>query len=193
MFTMREVTEDTYQPRLERTARALVAGGLIAYPTEAVYGIGCLPGERAAVERLLQVKHRSWRKGLILIAADIAQLEPLILFPKGGLREEILASWPGPVTWLLTTQSGIPAYLSGGRKKLAVRVTAHPLARHLCIRTGSPLISTSANRSGRPPLKRALQVRREFGDELDDLLVGPLGSLERPTSLRDGLTGQILR
>jgi len=144
-------------------------------------------------ERLLRLKRRSWRKGLILIAADVAQLEPLILLPKAGLREEILASWPGPVTWLLTAQRGVPAWLGGGRETLAVRVTAHPLARRLCSCVDSPVVSTSANRSGRPPLKRALQVRREFGSGLDDVLVGPLGSLDRPTTLRDGLTGRVLR
>ncbi len=190
---MREETDDSYQPRLERAARTLAAGGLIAYPTEAVYGLGCLPDERRAVERLLRIKRRSWRKGLILIAADIAQLEPLIVLPEGRLREEILASWPGPVTWLLPARRGVPAFLSGGRRTLAVRVTAHPLARQLCTRLAGPIVSTSANRSGRRPLKRALHVRRELGRELDDLLVGPLGSLQRPTTLRDGQTGRTLR
>ncbi|MEE8238057.1 MAG: L-threonylcarbamoyladenylate synthase [Gammaproteobacteria bacterium] len=187
------MTDDTYLPRFERAARALADGGLIAYPTEGVYGLGCLPGQRGAVERLLRIKRRSWRKGLILIAADIAQLEPLIILPRAGLRAEILASWPGPVTWVLKAQRGVPAWLSGGRETLAVRVTAHSLARRLCSRLESPLVSTSANRSGRPPLTRVLQVRRELGGELDDILVGPLGSLTQPTAVRDGLTGQILR
>ncbi len=190
---MLEITDYTYQPRFERAVRTLADGGLIAYPTEGVYGLGCLPGARRAVERLLRIKRRSWRKGLILIAADIAQLEPLILLPTGGLRTEILASWPGPVTWILKAQRGVPTWLSGGRETLAVRVTAHSLARRLCSRLESPLVSTSANRSGRPPLTRVLQVRRELGAELDDLLVGPLGSLAQPTTVRDGLTGQILR
>lgn len=166
---------------------------MIAYPTEGVYGLGCLPGARHTVYRLLRVKRRSWRKGLILIAADLAQLEPLIILPKGSLRTQILASWPGPVTWVLKTRHGVPAWLSGGRETLAVRVTDHPLARRLCSRLESPLISTSANRSGRPPLTCALQVRRELGAELDDFLVGPLGPLAQPTTVRDGLTGQILR
>jgi L-threonylcarbamoyladenylate synthase len=193
MLTMRENSENTYEPRLERAVRLLASGGVIAYPTEAVYGFGCLPGERKAVERLLHIKRRSWRKGLILIAADLAQLSSLILLPNSGLRDEILASWPGPVTWILDAQPGVPAWLGGGRGTLAVRVTAHPLARRLCSRLRSPLISTSANRSGRPPLTRALQVRREFGAELDEVLVGPLGSLQSPTTLRDGRSGRILR
>lgn len=190
---MLEKTANTYLPRFERAARTLADGGLIAYPTEGVYGLGCLPGEKRTVYRLLRVKRRSWRKGLILIAADLAQLEPLIVLPKGDLLAQILASWPGPVTWVLRARRSVPAWLSGGRETLAVRVTAHPLAMRLCNRLNSPLVSTSANRSGRPPLTRALQVRRELGTELDDLLVGPLGSLAQPTTIRDGLTGRILR
>jgi L-threonylcarbamoyladenylate synthase len=190
---MGQTSNDTFQPRFERAVRTLAAGGLIAYPTEGVYGLGCLPGERHAVERLLCIKQRSWRKGLILIAADVAQLAPLIVLPENELRDEILASWPGPVTWILETQRGVPAWLDGGRGTLAVRVTAHPLAGRLCSELESPLVSTSANRGGRPPLTRVLQVRREFGADLDDLLVGPLGTLNRPTTVRDGLTGNTLR
>jgi L-threonylcarbamoyladenylate synthase len=190
---MRENSNDSYQPRLERAARLLSGGGLIAYPTEAVYGLGCLPGERHAVERLLRVKRRSWRKGLILIAATFDQLSSLVVLPSTDLRDEILGGWPGPVSWVLEAQRGVPAWLCGGRPSLAVRVTDHPLARKLCNRLHSPLISTSANRSGHLPLRRPLSVRREFGTELDEILVGPLGTLEKPTMLRDGRSGQVLR
>lgn len=190
---MSDVVDKHYSPRFEHAARIVAAGGLIAYPTEAVYGLGCLPGERSAIERLLRVKRRSWRKGLILIAAEFEQLEHLVILPRAGLRDEILSSWPGPVTWLLESQRGVPHWIGGGRGTLAVRVTDHPLARRLCLRVGEPLVSTSANRSGRPPIKRPLHVRRELGPELDDILVGPLGSLDRPTTLRDGRTGATLR
>ena len=178
---------------LDRARRVLLTGGLVAYPTEAVYGLGCLPERRDSVERLLTVKRRSWRKGLALIAANLEQLEPLVVLPDGVLRAEILASWPGPYTWVLDARQGIPRWLSGGRDTLAVRVTAHPLARELCERTDGPLVSTSANRSGRPPLRNVLQVRREFGAEADCILPGPVGGLERPTTIRDGRTGAVLR
>ncbi len=178
---------------LDKAARILLRGGLIAYPTEAVYGLGCLPGERAAVERLLDAKVRSWEKGLTLIAAHLEQLEPLIVLPEGSHAEAVLDSWPGPVTWVLNARRGVPAWLSGGRGTLAVRVTGHPLARALCERTSSPLISTSANRSGRPPLRRGLHVRREFGALVDYVLAGELGELAQPTMIRDGRTGVVLR
>ncbi|HEY5623217.1 MAG TPA: L-threonylcarbamoyladenylate synthase [Gammaproteobacteria bacterium] len=190
---MAEVSELSYSPRLDRAARIVADGGVIAYPTEAVYGMGCLPGDRNAIQRILRIKRRSWRKGLILIAADLDQLTELIVLPASRLREEILASWPGPVTWVLEAQHGVPAWLGGGTGTLAVRVTDHPLARRLCERVGEALVSTSANRGGRPPLTRPLSVRRELGHELDDILVGPLGSLDKPTMVRDGRTGAVLR
>ena len=178
---------------LEEAARVLHRGGLIAYPTEAVYGLGCLPGERRAVERLLDVKNRSWRKGLSLIAANLTQLEPLVEFPTGVLAEELRQSWPGPVTWVLNARPGIPFWLTGGRDTLAVRVTGHALSRRLCEAAASPLISTSANRSGRPPLRHSLHVRREFGARVDCVLTGELGGLANPTMIRDGRTGAVLR
>lgn len=178
---------------LDRAARAILAGGVVAYPTEAVYGLGCIPGDRAAVERLLAIKRRSWRKGLALIGADLAQLQAWISMPTDAVRADILAGWPGPVTWILPARPGVPSWLTGGRDTVAVRVTDHPVAAQLCRRTGCPLVSTSANRSGRPPLRRALHVRREFGAELDDVLAGPLGGLSRPTMIRDGRTGVVLR
>lgn len=178
---------------LHKAARILRRGGLVAWPTEAVYGLGCLPGERPAVERLLDLKRRSWRKGLSLIAASPAQLAPLVEWPQDALADEIRRSWPGPVTWVLKARRGVPHWLNGGRDTLAVRVTGHPLSRRLCEAAAGPLVSTSANRSGRPPLRRPLLVRREFGAGVDYVLTGELGGLPNPTAIRDGRTGAILR
>ena len=171
----------------------MLAGGIIAYPTESVFGLGCLPLERDAVKRLLALKRRSWSKGFLLIAAEIEQLEQFVTLPSGPLKKEILASWPGPVTWSLPARLRVPGWLSGGRPTLGVRITAHPLARELCWRTRHALISTSANLSRRPPLRHVLQLRREFGAKLDYVLAGPLGDLSQPTMIRDGMTGEILR
>jgi L-threonylcarbamoyladenylate synthase len=155
--------------------------------------LGCLPLRRHAVERLLAIKRRSWRKGLAVIAADLTQLEPLVVLPSGRMGAQILASWPGPATWLLPARPTVPYWLNGGRDTLAVRVTDHPLANELCRRVASPLVSTSANRSGRPPLRSALLVRREFAAELDCVLAGALGGSSGPTAIRDGRTGELLR
>ena len=190
---MRESNQDNYQPRFERALRTLASGGVIAYPTEGVYGIGCLPEDRRAVARLLAIKRRSANKGLILIASTLTQLESLIILPDGERLQQIHSSWPGPVTWILPAQRGLPSWLRGPNDTLAVRVTDHPIAARLCARLGSPLISTSANRARRPPPTSAMQVRRTLGKYLDDVLVGPLGSLQRPTTIRDAGSGRRLR
>jgi L-threonylcarbamoyladenylate synthase len=145
------------------------------------------------VLRILALKRRSWRKGLILIAADFKQLAPFVQLPAGDLAVEALASWPGPHTWILPARSWIPDWLTGGRPTLAVRVTAHPVARALCEYAGQALVSTSANVSRRPPLKQAVLVRREFRREVDYILPGAVGESGRPTIIRDGRSGKVLR
>lgn len=179
--------------RLAQASRILHRGGIVAYPTEGVYGLGCLPTELDSVERLLTVKRRSWRKGLLLIAANLEQLAPFVTIPDRGYREEILASWPGPVTWVLPARPETPDLLTGGRNTLGVRVTAHTISRALCLQAGAPLVSTSANRAGGPPLLDARAVRLALGSEIDYVLAGPLGGLESPTAIRDGTTGAYLR
>ncbi len=179
--------------RVAEAARVLHRGGIVAYPTEGVYGLGCLPTELDAVERLLSVKRRSWRKGLPLIAANLEQLTAFVTIPDIDRRDEILDSWPGPVTWVLPARAETPDLLTGGRNTLAVRVTDHAMSRALCLQAGSPLISTSANRAGRPPLLSARAVRFALGGEIDYVLAGPLGGLEQPTAIRDGQTGAYLR
>ncbi len=178
---------------IARAARIVRAGGLIAYPTEAVFGLGCLPQDRAAVERLLAVKRRSWRKGLLLIGADLAQLERYVVLPPEPLLSEVLASWPGPVTWVLEARPPRRPWLTGGRDSVAVRLTAHALARELCARVGQAVVSTSANLSGRPPFTRVLPLRRALHSAVDAVVAGELGGLAKPTLIRDGRTGCVLR
>jgi L-threonylcarbamoyladenylate synthase len=183
----------TAKIHIDRAARVILAGGIVAYPTEAVFGLGCLPESRAAVTRLLAIKRRAWRKGFVLIAAELEDLTPLVELPTDGMRSTILATWPGPVTWALPARAGVPRWLTGGRKTLAVRVTSHTVARALCARVGRALVSTSANVSRRPPHTRLLTLRRDLGAQLDYVLTGALGDAARPTAIRDGRTGQTLR
>jgi L-threonylcarbamoyladenylate synthase len=179
--------------RVARAARIARAGGVIAYPTEAVFGLGCLPRDRKAVMRLLAIKRRSWQKGLILVAADFRELEPYVLLPPEPRRSEILATWPGPNTWVLDARADAPRWITGGRASVAVRVTAHPLAAELCRTVGEALVSTSANVSRRPPHRRLLTLRRDLGRSVDYVLAGALGGLEAPTAIRDGRSGRVLR
>ena len=121
------------------------------------------------------------------------QLAPFVTIPDDERRGEILASWPGPVTWVLPARAETPDLLTGGRNTLAVRITDHAISRELCKQAGGPLISTSANRAGHPPLMNARSVRLALGGEIAFVLAGPLGGLEQPTAIRDGLTGAYLR
>ncbi len=178
---------------LREAVRILHAGGVIAYPTEAVYGLGCDPQDAAAVERVLKLKRRPVEKGLILIAADIAQLEAYVnLNP--ALHPQVAGSWPGPTTWLLPAGPRARSWLTGGRDTLAVRVTAHPQAAELCRAFRGPLVSTSANPGGRRPARTALEVRVRFGARaLDLILAGKTGPQKNPTEIRDARSGSILR
>lgn len=189
-----ETTCSVPQPwHLRAAARALRDGGVIAYPTEAVYGLGCDPLNADAVMRLLALKQRPVSAGLILIAADFSQVEPFLLPVSSRVRRKIFASWPGPVTWLLPARAETPAWLRGRHSNLAVRVTDHAGTVALCRHFGGALVSTSANPRGQIPARSSLQVHRYFSDQLDYQLPGSLGGRDRPSEIRDAQTDQVLR
>lgn len=179
--------------QLRQAARVIHAGGLIAYPTEAVYGLGCDPLNVAAVQHLLALKGRPMDKGLILIAADIEQLRPFLLPLSTADEATVRATWPGPVTWLLPARPETPRWLRGSHDTLAVRITGHPLAAALCRQLGHPLVSTSANRSSHHPARSPLDVRRAFGSTVNLILTGPLGGRRRPTPIRELSSGRTIR
>jgi L-threonylcarbamoyladenylate synthase len=178
---------------LSRAVRALHDGGVIAYPTEAVWGLGCDPFNDVAALRLLALKQRDWRKGMILVAADIAQLTPFLYGLEAQHLQTLKASWPGPNTWLLPNNGAAPDWVTGGRETLAVRVSNHPTVAALCNAFGGPVVSTSANPAGKPPARSALSVRRYFDTQLDDILPGKLGGQRNPTRIRFLLSGEVAR
>ncbi len=170
-------------------------GGIVAYPTEAVWGLGCDPDNGDALARLIQLKARDPAKGLILIAGDIAQLEGWLVGISTAQREQLLASWPGPFTWLVPDNGRAHPLLRGDHVSLAVRVSDHPLVQALCAELDGPLVSTSANRAGEAPAMSADEIRDAFGASLADevILDGPLGGNARPSTICDLVTGAVLR
>ena len=179
--------------QLRQAVRVLDNGGVIAYPTEAVWGLGCDPFNRDAVLRLLDIKQRPMHKGLIIIAAEVGQVLPWL----GGLTvsqcRRVIETWPGPNTWVVPVGHDFPEWVRGDHASVAVRVSAHPGVQALCRRYGGALVSTSANRTGLPPARSALQVQCGLRGQVDYRLPGRLGGQNKPTLIRDALTGQVLR
>ncbi len=171
----------------------LRAGHVIAYPTEAVYGLGCDPANEGAVRELLVLKGRHESAGLVLIASKFAQLKPWISNIGEAQLERAMQTWPGPVTWLFPRAAGVPDYLAGKHDTIAVRITGHAPSRALCEAFGSALISTSANHTTAKPARSAEEVQDYFGDELAGILTGALGDGERPSEIRDLVSGNIIR
>ncbi|HMA10693.1 MAG TPA: Sua5/YciO/YrdC/YwlC family protein [Steroidobacteraceae bacterium] len=170
----------------------LKRGGLIAYPTESCFGLGCDPRNPRALARLIRLKGRDAAKGLLLIADHFKRLQPFVRPLPSADRARMQRSWPGPVTWVVPASSACPPLLTGGRPTIAVRVTAHPGAARLCRALGMALVSTSANKSGRKPAKTAAECRRIFGARVR-VIAGRIGTRRRPSTLIDLATGTLLR
>lgn len=178
--------------RVQRVARVVRQGGVIAYPTEAVWGLGCDPWDEAAVLRLLALKNRSPDKGLILVADTIRQFDFILDDLPEAWLNRLASTWPGPNTWLVPHRGLLPDWITGVHDSVALRVSDHPLVGELCALTG-PLVSTSANPAGRPSATSALRVRQYFPDQLDAILTGPLGGRRNPSLIRDLVSGRVVR
>lgn len=176
--------------KIRHAADIIRSGGIVAYPTEAVYGLGCDPLDREAVDTILTLKRRPERAGMILIVADADQLDGWITPDTDFSR---LATGTEVVTWVVEAGPLTPRWITGGRKTVAVRITNHPVAAALCVAADMPIVSTSANRRACPPAANALRVRCAFGPAIDYVLPGPTGTRLQPSEIRDARTGAVLR
>lgn len=168
-------------------------GGIIAYPTEGVYGLGCDPFNEMAVQRLLQLKQRPISKGLIVIASEWLQVNTLVADSSLVQKTEIQHSWPGPITWVFPASELAPAWITGENPGIALRITDHPVAKALCQSLQLPLVSTSANISNAAPMRSVEQVQQQFGDSVDLIIPGALGDLIQPTDMFDAVSLRRLR
>ena len=180
------------QQLIQQAARVLHNSGVIAYPTEGVYGLGCLPYDLAAVAKLLALKGRSVTAGLILIAPDYELIEDWIA-PTAQEVQRLTQAHHYPITWIVTAAPSTPVYLTGGRPTLAVRISAHPVVADLCCSVGSALISTSANRSGRPAARHINVVRKQLRRDLDLIVPGSLGGTSGPSEIRVAQDDRVIR
>jgi len=176
-------------------ALAMRAGQVVAYPTEAVWGLGCDPFNQAAVQRILDLKQRPVEKGVILIAASLAQVERYLVGLTAEQYQRVVDSWQpnqGANTWLVPLTAEIPAWISGEHDRVAIRVSQHPLVQALCLAYGGAIVSTSANPAGAEPARTAEQIQDYFADQVP-CVSGEVGQLARPSVIRDAITGQVLR
>lgn len=173
----------------EALRECLLAGGVIAYPTEGVWGLGCLPGAEEAVMRILELKSRTVDKGLILLGTTSAQFDSV----SPGLAAAVPEPGEHPVTWLVPHGGRVPFWIHGGSEKVALRLTRHPVVAELCVSVGAPLVSTSANPAGAPPAMSAEEVEAYFGSALDAIVPGALGGASGPSQIVDLETGAVVR
>jgi L-threonylcarbamoyladenylate synthase len=175
---------------ISRAADTLLGGGVIAYPTEGVFGLGCMPDDDEAVARVLSIKRRSPTKGLILIAADKSQLHDWIDLGDSELPE-LNAS--RPTTWIAPARAYVSPLVRGDHPGLAVRLTSNATAAAICRAVDSPIISTSANLAGQRTVRNGLVLRRKFGACVDYIVPGACGPSSGPSEIRDLATGKVIR
>jgi L-threonylcarbamoyladenylate synthase len=168
-------------------------GGIIAYPTEGVWGLGCLPLNKHGTQRILTLKNRSVSQGMILVAASISQLSGYVQDLEPALLDRLSQTNAEPTTWLIPDNGTAPRWVVGDHDTLAVRVSTHPIIQSICRATGSAIISTSANVSGKEPARTIFEVRQAFGNNIDYLYPGELGSLKNPTRIRELITNKTIR
>lgn len=177
---------------LAHAVAVLRAGGVVAHACEGVWGLACDPFDRAAVDKVLDIKGRAAAKGLIVVAGDAAEFAAELGDLEDGARRRVRASWPGAVTWLVANRR-FPPWITGGRDTVAIRVPAHAQARALATAFGGPLVSTSANRTGDAPPTTADAVAGALGGHIDYLLPGQTGGRKGPSRIVDAATGATLR
>jgi L-threonylcarbamoyladenylate synthase len=180
---------------LHEAVRQLRDGKVIAYATEAVFGLGCDPDNQQAVLQLLDIKQRPIEKGLILVAATWEQLQPYIdieAVPELNLATA-MASWPGPFTWVMPATPQTPRWLTGQFSSLAVRISAHQQVQALCREFGKPIVSTSANLTSNLPCRTTEEVQSQFSALPLYVLAGTVSGSANPSQILDVMTGQTLR
>lgn len=185
--------DDLEQYDWGKLADLLQRGGIVAYPTESVYGLGCDPFNRKAVQRLRQIKQRPVEQGFILLASDWQQIKHLTQAISDTSWQQIQKTWPGAVTWVFPASKHVPPWLIGADKTIALRVTEHPIAHTICRFFQGPIVSSSANLYDQPPARSYEDSKRIFGDLIDEIVPGQVGNLAKPTDIRDAISSKYLR
>ncbi|MBX2867878.1 MAG: Sua5/YciO/YrdC/YwlC family protein [Acidiferrobacterales bacterium] len=178
---------------IEQGAEIICSGGVVAYPTESCFGLGCDPDNDAAIQRILNMKKRERSKGLILIADKFDRFTSYLEDLPDDIMQKMVDSWPGPNTWLCPVNEGVSEWLRGDYSTLAIRVTAHAPAKELSMNADRAIVSTSANVATKPALTTVNEVIETFGELVDLIVDHSIGHDLKPSTIRDAVTGEVLR
>ncbi|WMY97405.1 MAG: Sua5/YciO/YrdC/YwlC family protein [Arsenophonus sp.] len=180
--------------KLEKIILTLKRGGIISYPTESVFALGCDPDNIQTLYKLLLLKNRSWKKGFILIGGHYKQFNKYIDKKKINKNKKkiLLSQYTHPITWVVPAKKNISKLLIGKFNSLAIRMINFNLIKKLCLLYGKPLISTSANINGLSPCKTKEDVKKQFNNQVH-ILNGSIIGNKKPSEIRDLLTGKIYR
>ena len=178
---------------IKKAAALLHAGKVIAYPTEGMYGLGCDPFNRLAVLKIMKLKKRQLKKGLILVGYSFDQFKELMHEVPEDTLSAVSRTWPGPITWVFPATPKAPKWITGNRHTLAIRVSAHPVVQELCRAFNNPIVSTSANLEGNPPIYTQTALKETLGKQLDMIVPGKIGERRCASEIRDVMTGKVIR
>ncbi|GJM11997.1 MAG: threonylcarbamoyl-AMP synthase [Pseudohongiella sp.] len=179
---------------IQLACQHLRQGDVIAYPTEAVWGLGCDPFNEAAVSTILRLKSRPVEKGLILVAGEIEAFEPLLRELSDEQIATLTASWPGHITWIVPDPKHVtPNWIRGSHQSVAIRVSNHPVVQALSSGFAGPIVSTSANEAGEKEIRSRLILEEKFADSIAGIVEGELGQDGAPSEIRDLVSGETLR
>lgn len=184
-----------YFDTMNNEIEAYQQGGILAYPTEAVFGLGCDPDNQVAVEKLLEIKQRPVEKGLILLAANYSQLLPYVDDAKMSAEQRalILSRWPNGITQVLPAKVSLGKYLTGQFDTIAVRITSQPDVVALCNTTNKPIVSTSCNTTGKEPARTYQEIEPALCQQIDFIIKGQTLGFTQPSTIIDGITGETFR
>ncbi|MDA0745379.1 MAG: L-threonylcarbamoyladenylate synthase [bacterium] len=171
------------EPGLQRTIDCIRNGGLVAYPTETVYGLGADPFNPTSLERIFAVKGRDAGKSIILLIPNTEHLNALVSHIPDTGQTLIDTFWPGPLTLVFQARKDLPQHMLGPGNTIALRISDAPVTQSLLALLNAPLTSTSANRSGSPPAQSASEALQAFSPDVDLILDGGPSTDTRPSTL----------
>lgn len=170
-------------------------GGILAYPTEAVYGLGCDPDNSKALEKIIEIKKRDTKKGLILIGSSFSNFYNYVDLSQVTKDDMLFTEkyWPGFFTFIFPASNNVSKYIKGDYNSVAIRVSNHPFIVQLCSLLGKPIVSTSANFTGESPCTSFIEVKNILGNLVDYVVDGPTLGCLKPSQIIDLKTKKIVR